>query len=47
VITPLQAGASETELSTICIEGTRLKHMVHGLIAGGRKVDARMSSIGG
>jgi len=47
VITPLRAGASDAELSAIFIEGARLKPMAHGLIAGGRKVDARMSSIGG
>jgi len=47
LITPLRAGASDAELSAIFIEGARLKPMAHGLIAGGQKVDARMSSIGG
>jgi len=47
LITPLRAGASDEELAAIFLEGARLKPMAHGLIAGGRKVDARMSSIGG
>jgi len=44
---PLRAGASDAELSAIFIEEARLKPMAHGLIAGGQKVDTRMSFIGG
>jgi GTP 3',8-cyclase len=44
---PLRAGASDKELAAIFLEGARLKPMAHGLVAGGQKVDARMSSIGG
>ena len=44
---PLRDGASDKELAAIFLEGARLKPMAHGLVAGGQKVDARMSSIGG
>ena len=44
---PLRAGASDAQLAAIFLEGARLKPMAHGLVAGGKKVDARMSSIGG
>jgi len=47
LITPLRAGAKDAELRDIFLEGARLKPMAHGLIAGGKHVDARMSSIGG
>ena len=47
LITPLRTGASDAELAAIFLEGARLKPMAHGLIAGGKKVNARMSSIGG
>jgi cyclic pyranopterin phosphate synthase len=47
LMTPLRAGASDAELTAIFLEGARLKPMAHGLVAGGRKVDARMSAIGG
>ena len=47
LITPMRAGASDADLAAIFLEGARLKPMAHGLIAGGSKVDARMSSIGG
>jgi cyclic pyranopterin phosphate synthase len=47
LITPLRAGASDDELAAIFLDGARLKPMAHGLVAGGGKVKARMSSIGG
>ena len=47
LITPLRAGASDGELAAIFLEAARLKPMAHSLVAGGDKVDARMSSIGG
>ena len=47
LITPLRAGASDADLSAIIVEGAKRKPKTHDLAVQGRRIDARMSSIGG